>query len=400
MVYLDWAATALPDTSVLESKNRAEMEYFGNPSSLHGEGKKARELLLKSRGKVADALGCSPAEVVFTSGGTESNNMIIFSLLQRIPQQYSRSEQKRKKHVVISGLEHPSVYNPASSLEKMGFRVTIIRGGEDGRIRPERVAAALDEQTVFVSLMFVNNETGAIQPVKEVGQLIKTYAHSTGRNIVFHVDAVQGFGKLPFKPLQWSVDTASISAHKLGGPKGSGALFLRKGVTPGFLYKGGEQEEKQRPGTEDTAGCYGLALAAEKSTQLMEERYEKVRGIMTGLIQNLSSIRGIVFIPAVRSARCEGDFSPYILKIAFPPVPGEVLVRMCNERGFLISTGSACSSRQKKSRHRVLEHMGIKGAVALSSIRISIGWETKGEDCIAFSHTLKKLISELRRISV
>jgi cysteine desulfurase len=400
MVYLDWAATALPDGDVLESKNKVEMEYFGNPSSLHGEGKRARELLFKSRQKVAEVLGCSSSEIVFTSGGTESNNMILFSLLKRPSRQSLKSEHGRKKHIIISGLEHLSVYNPAVNLEKMGFRVTIIRAGEDGRIKPEKIASALDEHVVLVSLMFVNNETGAVQPVAEVGQLIKKYANSTGRSIIFHVDAVQGFGKLPFKPLEWSVDAASISAHKLGGPKGSGAFFLRKGIKPEFLYTGGEQEEKRRPGTEDIAGCYGLARVAGKSMQHMEERYEKVMKIMARLINNLSSIQGIVFIPAIRSGQYEGGFSPYILKIAFPPIPGEVLVRMCEERGFFISTGSACSSRQKKSRHRVLANMGIKEEVASSSIRISIGWKTKDEDCITFFHTLKKLIPELRRISI
>ncbi|MBN1696281.1 MAG: cysteine desulfurase [Spirochaetales bacterium] len=396
MVYLDWAATALPDLDVLRKRCGEEEACFGNPSSPHSAGKKARELLSTSRKRVAGALGCDSSEVVFTSGGTESNNMILFSLLGRPAQRNPKIEVKRKMHIVTSGIEHPSVYNPVKRLELMGFRVSVIRAAKDGRVEPGRIAEALDEKTVLVSLMFVNNETGVVQRVEETGRLIREYRLKSGRRIIFHVDAVQGFGKLPFRPVEWDVDTAAISAHKLGGPKGSGALFIRKGIIPDFLYTGGEQEEKRRPGTEDIAGCYGFGLVAEKGAGLLEERYENATAIMERLMKDLSSIPGIVFIPDGRPHMNRASCSPYILKVAFPPIPGEVAVRMCDGKGFLVSTGSACSSRQKEKSHRVLRHMGIGEDIASSSIRISIGWETKMEDCIAFSRVLRQLVQSLK----
>ncbi|MBA7710807.1 Cysteine desulfurase NifS [subsurface metagenome] len=247
-------------------------------------------------------------------------------------------------------------------------------------------------------LMLVNNETGAVQPITEVAESLSSYRSKTGRRIYLHSDAVQGFGKIPFNPVEAGVDSASFSAHKIGGPRGVGALYVRRGISYDFLYSGGGQERGRRPGTENSAGIFGFALAGEKTVQNLKTELETATRRMKTLISGLQDIEGAVLIPQSRAEGGDFRFSPYILSVAFAPVPGEVLTRVMEEEGFLISTGAACSSK-KKNRFRIMENMGISKDLAISAIRISQGRDTRLEDLERFTAVLRQKIPELRKIA-
>jgi cysteine desulfurase len=385
-VYLDWAATSPPDAALLERSARVAAEYFANPSSPHAAGLRAREFLEDCRRRLASVLGCSSSEVLFTSGGTEANNMVLFSLLRR----------RRDRRVVLSGIEHDSLYLPARRLADLGGEAVVIPAGGDGRVDPERLAAAVDEHTVLVALMRVNNETGAVQPVAELAAALERRRAAGGRRVLLHTDAVQALGKLPFRPAEMGVDTASFSAHKLGAPRGIGALYVRRGSVPEFLYAGGGQEGGRRPGTENLAGAWALAEAAERAAAELETRLARARELMSRLTAQLAAIPGCLLLPGERGADEPPErYSPCILSAAFPPLPGEVLVRAMGEEGFLISTGAACSSR-KQDRTRVLEAMGVSRELASSAVRISLGPATESGDldrfCEALRHRLPPLL--------
>lgn len=369
-IYLDWAATAPADPAILEQVKDVSTRLYGNPSAPHAAGREALQALEDCRRRLAELLACSPGEVVFTSGGSESNNMVLFTMLRR----------KSLRRLVVSAVEHPSVWEPARALERLGCEICVVPAEPDGRVDPQRLLAAVDEHTAMVALMLVNNETGALQPVGEVGAGLAELARRTGRKPHLHCDAVQGFGKVPFRPAALGVDSASISGHKIAAPRGVGALYLRgagRGAGAGrvgseFLYTGGEQERGRRPGTENLPGIFGLTLAAEKAARTMDEDLRRAHRVSRLLLEGVREIPGATPIPAGRAAAEQSAFSPYILNLSFPPVPGEVLVRALEADGYLISTGSACSSR-KKDRSRVLEGMGVRPELAFSAVRVSFG---------------------------
>jgi cysteine desulfurase len=383
--YLDWAATARPEEDLLSRAARVAAEYYGNPSSPHAAGRQAAGLLADSRRRLAECLECAPEEVVFTSGGTEANNLVLFSLLLH----------RGERRVVLSGLEHDSLYQAARRLQSLGGQAAIVPAGADGRVDPARVLGAVDPRTALVALMLVSNETGAIQPVAEVARGLAELARSGGRRVWLHTDAVQAFGKVPFRPAELGADTAALSAHKIGGPRGVGALYVRRPGRREFLNAGGGQEDGRRPGTENLAGAWALAEAAQRATGALGQRFARARALMGGLIAGLRSLPGCRILPEGRGAGLpEEVFSPYILSAAFPPVPGEVLVRVLEAEGFLISTGAACSS-QKKERTRVLEACGVPRAVAACSLRISIGPETTEAELAGLQEALRRRLPGL-----
>jgi cysteine desulfurase len=247
-----------------------------------------------------------------------------------------------------------------------------------------------------VALMLVNNETGALQPVAEVAAGLAELGRRRGRKVHLHCDAVQGFGKVPFHPTALGVDSASISGHKIGAPRGVGALFLRSSSSGGadFLYVGGEQERGRRPGTENLPGIFGLVLAAEKAARDMEENLRGARQVARALLDGALEVPGAVAVPVSRPASGPEAFSPYIVNLSFPPVPGEVLVRALEGDGYLISTGSACSSR-KKGRFRVLEGMGLKPALAFSAVRVSLGPGVGESEVRGLVAALKRRVPQL-----
>jgi len=388
-IYLDWAATAPPDPEIQGQVRRIAQTVYANPSAVHGPGREAERRLSDCRRRMAALLGCDPAELVFTSGATESNNMALFSLLHK----------KQDRRILISGIEHPSIYEPAQTLKQLGFQVIQIPADSTGRIDPNRIVSALDEQTVLVAVMLVNNETGRIQPIREIAAAVGDYQKRSGKKILLHTDAVQAFGKIPFQPHNLGVDSASLSAHKIGGPRGAGALFVRRGRMQQFLFSGGGQEHGMRPGTENLPGIYGFVLAAEKAVSALEENRRRAEAAMGSFIGELERLPGVTLIPAARpAAGTAGDYSPYILNLSVPRIPGEVLVRVLEEEGFIVSTGSACSSR-KKDRFRVLENMGVPRRTAFSALRVSTGPGVGGVELAALAAALDRRVPELLKAS-
>ncbi len=387
-IYLDWAATAPPDQGILEVVQEVAVDCYGNPSSIHKTGRNAEKRLIQAREALAAVLGCGSGEIIFTSGGTEANNMALFSLLKK----------SRGKKIIISGIEHPSLFEPARILEQLGYKVDYVPAAASGFIDPSHIASRLDNHTALVVLMLVNNETGAIQQVAETAAAINAFSRSTGRKVLLHTDAVQALGKIPLDLRELNVDSASFSAHKIGGPRGVGALFIRKGSYFDFLYCGGGQERGLRPGTENLPGICGMALAAEKSKEKLESEYNKTRKMMDFLLKGLADMEGACIIPESRITVDPALFSPYILNVSFPPIPGEVLVRALEDKGIMISTGSACSSK-KKERFRIAENMAVPKERALAAVRISLGRDTVPSQMEALLGTLKKEVPLLLKIA-
>lgn len=378
--YLDWAATSIPDSNIIRRMTELSTTVYGNASSKHQSGKEAYSLLQNSRHKCAELLGCYPEEIIYTSGGTESNNMVLFSLLMR----------KQINGLVISGIEHPSVFYPAKRLKEMGIPVTILEAEKSGHINVEKIADAINHDTSMVSVMMVNNETGAVQPIDDVAEIIREKANEFGHPIHFHSDGVQALGKIPFTLKELKVDSMSFSAHKIQGPKCAGLLYLKKQLP--FLYCGGEQEGKHRPGTECLGGIYGFTLSIEKALSYLDYHSQQAKLLITLLIKETEKIPGSV----INSHFGERKYSPFILNVSFPGIPGEVLVRVLSDKGFDISTGSACSST-KKDKTRVLKSMGRSEEEAFSAVRISLGPITTEEEVLQFSRTLASTIKELKR---
>jgi len=387
-IYLDWAATAPPDPEILETVKKVAMDCYGNPSSIHKIGRNAEKRLIQAREGLAAVLGCRSEEIIFTSGGTEANNMVLFSLLKKSP----------GKKIIISGIEHPSLFEPARILEQLGYKVDYVPAAASGFIDPSHIASRLDNRTVLVALMLVNNETGAIQQVAETAAAISSFTRSTGRKVLLHTDAVQALGKIPMDLRELNVDSASFSAHKIGGPRGVGALFIRKGSYSDFLYCGGGQERGLRPGTENLPGICGMALAAEKSKEKLESEYNKTRKMMDFLLGELADMKTACIIPESRITVDPALFSPYILNLSFPPIPGEVLVRVLEDKRIMISTGSACSSKKKK-RFRIAENMAVPKERALAAVRISLGRDTQQAELEALLGALKKEVPDLLKIA-
>jgi cysteine desulfurase len=383
-IYLDWAATAPPDPRIQAQVQRIAVQLYANPSALHSPGREAEKTLSDCRHRMAGLLGCQPAELLFTSGATEANNMVLFSLLHK----------RRDRRILIGGVEHASVYEPAQTLKRMGFQVAQVAADNTGRIDPERIHGALDERTVAVAVMLVNNETGRIQPIREIAGVLREYQERKGKKVLLHTDAVQALGKIPFNLRLLDVDSAALSAHKIGGPRGTGALYVRQGRIQQFLFSGGGQEYGQRPGTENLPGIYGFVLAAEKSVGAVEENNRRASAAMATLLGELEGIPGVSVNPAGRPAQGSGEYSPYILNLSIPPIPGEVLVRVLEEEGFIVSTGSACSSR-KKDRFRVLENMGVSRRSASSALRVSTGPGVDGAQLSALAAAIRRRVPEL-----
>jgi cysteine desulfurase len=329
MIYLDWAASAPPEPLALEEAREVSERFFANPSSPHAAGRRAEEKLSASRARFAAAVGVQPGEILFTSGGTESNTSLLLSLLDR---HRLGGVERQKLGIVTTEIEHASVYEQARLLQGHGVAVTFIRPGPDGAVAPEAVAEAVDPHTVLVSVMLVNNETGAVQDISGIARAVRT-ACRAGRRVLLHTDAVQALGKLPLSLREMDVDAASFSGHKIGGPRGVGALFLRSGLTPAFLAVGGGQESGRRPGTENLPGICAMAAAAELRRQRMQENLLRARENARLLIEGLRGIRGGWTIPVARDPGADGRWSPYIVSAAFPPLPAEVVVRAAEERG-------------------------------------------------------------------
>ena len=373
-IYLDWAATAPRDREIIKKAVDLDAAAFGNPSSIHNEGKKAAALLSEARERAASALKVKPEKIFFTSGGTESNHIPLLSLLLK-PSPGS---------IIVSGGEHPSITNQCNVLKNRGWKVECINPGKDGKLSPERISEKISTGTALVLVQAVNNETGAIQPVKEISETIRQFS-GCGRTIKFHVDGVQAAGKIPVDLNTWDPDSFSVSGHKLGAMRGTGLIYVKN--NPENFLKGGEQESGFRPGTENVAGAYSLALALEKHMNNMEE-FSLGKQLAGEFITGLKKIKGALIIPENREQEsCE--YSPWIIQAAFASIPGEVMVRSLAEKGICISTGSACSS--KKNSRPVLLAMGIPPETARNGVRFSFGPATKREEILLTLEALKEI---------
>ena len=385
--YLDWAATAPPDPEALDYGHTVALEYFGNPSSLHSYGKKAAELLAESRKRIAELLNCRPEQIYFTSGGSESNSIVFSQLLLGV----------RKGSILIGATEHPSVWETARACAELGYPVHEAKPEKDGRISPDAALQAFSSETELVSIMLLNNETGIVQDVKSIAAALRD-ARGGKKPPHIHTDAVQALGKEKIDLEDLRVDSASFSGHKIGAPRGIGILYLRRPLQG--LFKGGGQEKGVRPGTENLPGITALARVMEKRLPLIEEHREQARRQKARLMEGLSEIPGVLFIPEQAADR-DSHISPFILKCSFPPVPGEVLQRILSDRGYAVSTGSACSSsadrgRKKEKINRVLKVLGVSPQAAESSIRISLGPATRDEEIEAFVETATREIGTIK----
>lgn len=343
---------------------------FGNASSIHGFGQEARQRLENARRQVASLVGARAEEIVFTAGGTESNNLALFGL----------ADAARPAHFVTSAVEHPAVLNVVEELEREGHAISILPVGASGIIDPDDLQRALRPDTLAVSIMAVNNETGALQPIREVAAI----ARKAG--VFVHCDAVQAPGRIPIDVAEWGVDLLSLSAHKLYGPKGVGALFVRKGTPLRKRSFGGHHERDRRPGTENIPGAVGFGVACgriEPMSPLLRDRLEA---------KVLDQIPDVV-VNGDRHLR-----APNVTNLRFPGIEGESLVIALDLKGFAVSSGSACSSGSVEPSH-VLLAMGLTPMEARSSIRISLGESNTAQEVDALADGLAEAVSRLRKLS-
>ena len=376
MIYLDNSATTRPHPGVIETVKRAMENYYGNPSSLHQKGVEAENVLKQARKVAAQYLGCKEGEIIFTSGGTESNNTAI----KGIAFQY----QNRGKHIVTTQVEHPAVYDVCKQLEGIGFAVTYLPVDREGRVSVEDVKRALRPDTILVSVMHVNNELGTIQPVEEIGQWLKQYP-----KVLFHVDAVQGIGKVPLSLHDSGIDLLSVSAHEFYGPRGVGILYKREGLIIHPLMMGGGQEAGVRSGTENLPAIAGMAKAIRVLEELGKDEAGRLQSLNQRLREGIERIAGCIVNTPQQGA------APHIMNLSVPGVKAEVLLHALEERGFLVSTKSACSSKANEPS-RVLTAVGIERDCALSSLRISLGRENTREEIEQFLTALEACVETLR----
>ena len=373
MIYLDNASTTRVCPEAAEAALAAMRETFGNPSSLHAPGRAAAALLTESRTAVAEALGCRPGELIFTSGGTEGDNWALRAAVH--------IGRHRGRHIVTTAMEHPAVKETCAALAQEGCTVTYVQPGKDGRVTAEAVAAALRPDTVAVSVMLVNNETGAIQPVREVAAAIK----KAGCPALLHVDAVQGFLKLPFTPRDLGAHFVTVSGHKVRGPKGIGAQYVAPGIRALPLLRGGGQESGLRSGTEPLPAIAGFAAACRAGAASREADAAHMAALKADLLARLAAE-----VPAAQPIAPEG--APHILSIALPGYRAEVLVRYLSDRGVCVSAGSAC---HKGKPSETLLVMGLPKPWRDGAIRVSFAPDSAAEDVAALTAALKQATDEL-----
>ena len=379
MIYADHAAT----TKTSETAKRVMLEtmdrFWGNPSSLHTPGQQAAEALEQARADVAACLNAEPREIFFTSGGSEADNQAIRSAAYV-------GKRRGKNHIISTAIEHHAVLHTLARLQKEGFEVTLLPVGSEGIVKVEDVAAAIRPETALVTVMFVNNEIGTIQPISEIGAICRE------RGVVFHTDAVQAAGHLPIDVKAMQIDMLSISGHKFHGPRGTGALFVRKGLPLQPLIEGGAQERNKRAGTEDLPAIRGMAAALTEACGQMEQTNAKLVVLRDRLIEGLSKIpHGALNGDPVRRVASNVNF-------CFEGIEGESMLLLLDDRGIAASSGSACTSGSLDPSH-VLLAIGRPHEVAHGSLRLSLGEENTMEDVEKIIKDVTEIVAYLRGIS-
>jgi cysteine desulfurase len=377
--YLDYAATTPLHPEVREAMEPFFGQVFGNPSSIHSFGREARLAVEQARQAVAALIGADPAEIVFTSGGTEADNLAVLGA--------ARLRREKGRKVVVSAVEHHAVLNACRHLERReGFEVVLLPVDGHGRVNPEELLRVLDGQTVLVSVMLANNETGTLQPVRELARLCRE------RGVLFHTDAVQAVGHIPVNVRELGVDLLSLSAHKFYGPKGAGALYVRRGVRLEPLFQGGGQERRIRPGTENVAGIVGLGAACRVAAREMAEREARVAALRGRLEEGIRRL-----FPEARVNGHPEERLPGILNVVFPGVEGEALLLNLDLKGVAASAGAACSAGSVEPSH-VLLAMGLSEDLAHGAVRFSLGRESREEDVEHVLEVLPPIVERLRRM--
>ena len=375
-VYLDHAATTPVAREVLEAMIPFFSEKFGNASSLHAYGREARKALEESREKVAKLINAEPEEIIFTGSGTESDNLAIKGI----------AFLHRKGHIITSSIEHPAVLETCHYLQRKGFEVTFLPVDKYGLIDIDELEKAIREDTILISIMHASNEIGTIEPVEEIGKI------ASKNNIIFHTDAVQSVGKIEVDVKKLNVDLLSMSSHKIHGPKGVGALYIRKGIKIEPVLHGGGHERGLRSSTENVAGIVGFAKACEIAGNRMEKDAEKMTKLRDKIIKEVLKIEE-TYLTGHPTKRLPNHASFY-----FRGIEGESLVLMLDSKGIATSTGSACSSKKLQPSH-VLLATGVKPEDAHGSLRVTLGGENTEEEIEYFLDVLPQIVEDLRKIS-
>lgn len=379
-IYLDNSATTMAYESVGNLVHKVMCEDYGNPSSMHAKGVAAEKYIKKARETLAKIWKVQEKEIFFTSGGTESDNLALIGA--------ARANHRAGKHLITSAIEHPAIINTMRYLEEEeGFKVTYLPVDKYGRIRLDALKEALCDDTILVSVMYVNNEVGSVQPIEEAASIVKAY----NRNILFHVDAVQGFGKYRIYPKKLKVDMCSISGHKIHGPKGTGALYIGENVKIKPIVFGGEQQKNIRSGTENVPGIAGLALAAETIYDGLDKKVAVMRELKERFIEGVASIEHTTI-----HGLYDETSAPHIISVGFAGIRSEVLLHSLEEKGIYVSSGSACASNHP-SVSGVLKGIGAKQEFLDATLRFSMSEFTTAQEIDYTLDTLYNIVPMLRK---
>jgi cysteine desulfurase len=378
IIYMDNSATTPVRKEVVEEMLPYLTENFGNPSSIYDLGKISKHAIEKARKKVADAIGAEESEIYFTSGGTESDNWALKGI--------AFANRNKGKHIITTSIEHHAVLHACSWLEGQGFEVTYLPVDKFGIVSPEELKNAIRNDTILISIMLANNEIGTIQPVEEIGKI------AGEKRVYFHTDAVQAIGHIPIDVKKMNVDLLSLSGHKFGGPKGCGALYIRKGIKIEPLLHGGDQERKRRAGTENVPAIVGLGKAIELAIEELEEEDKTLLELRERLIE------GILKIPKTHLNGHPTERLANNVNVTFEYIEGESLLLMLNAKGIFASTGSACNSTSLEPSH-VLTACGVPHEIVHGSLRLSLGRMNTLEDVDRVLEVLPEIVQKLRNMS-
>lgn len=377
--YFDNSATTKVLDSVKDIVVKTMTEDYGNAAAKHRKGMEAENYIKDARNEIAKTLKVAPKEIIFTSGGSESNNMALIGT--------ALANQRAGKHIISTSIEHPSVYNPLGYLEEQGFEVTILQVDRDGHISLEELEAAVRPDTILVSVMYVNNEVGAVEPVEEISRIVKRKNPAT----LLHADAIQAYGKFIIRPKKQGIDLLSVSGHKIHGPKGVGFLYINSGVKIKPLIYGGGQQWNLRAGTENVPGVAGLGVAAREMYTDHEKKVAQITEIKDYMTDRLGGLEGVVI-----NSKKGSESAPQIVSASFEGVRSEVLLHALEDKGIYVSSGSACSSHHP-GISGTLKGIGVSPKLLDSTVRFSFGIFNTKEEVDYCIETLTELLPVLRR---
>ncbi len=380
--YLDNAATTKVFSQVKDVMIQVMEEDFGNPSSKHTKGMEAEKYITQAREQIAASLKCQPKEIIFTSGGTESNNMAMIGI--------AMANKRAGKHIITTRIEHASVHEPFAYLEQMGYEATYLPVNSNGHVIPEVLEEAVREETLLVSVMMVNNEMGALEDIKAISDIIKKKNPKT----IVHVDAIQAYGKYKIVPKKLGIDLLSVSGHKIHGPKGVGFLYVKEGTKINPILFGGGQQKGMRSGTENVPGIAGLAKAVQMMYENYSEKKEHLKGLKEHFIEGISELEGVTIngLEGIDAA----DTAPHIVSVSFAGIKSEVMLHALAQKGVFVSSGSACSSNHPELSG-TLKAIGVEDELLDSTLRYSFSVTTTKEEVDYAIAVTAQVLPQLRR---